>query len=153
MTDHRPDDVRWFTPSLTRPQPVAIAEWVRRSLFVIPACGVVVGTVGALAASRAGVGDIGWLPTGGDTTVTDARTILGAIATGTITALSLVLTVSLVAVQLAAGQLSPRTVADYLGDRFQQITIAAVLGTAAYSLSALRTVGGGPGRVCRAAGT
>ena len=146
MSEPRPDDPRWFTPSVTRPQPVAIAEWLRRSLFVIPACGVLVGTLGAVAASRATWIDVGWVPTVGDTTVTDARTILGAIATGTITALSLVLTVSLVAVQLAAGQLSPRTVADYLGDRFQQITIAAVLGTAAYSLSALRTVGGGPGR-------
>ena len=142
MTDPRPDDARWFTPSVTRPQPVAIAEWLRRSLFVIPACGVLVGTLGAVAASRATWIDVGWVPTVGDTTVTDARTILGAIATGTITALSLVLTVSLVAVQLAAGQLSPRTVPDYLGHRFQQVTIAVVLGTAAYSLSALRTVGG-----------
>ena len=28
MSEPRPDDPRWFTPSVTRPQPVAIAEWL-----------------------------------------------------------------------------------------------------------------------------
>ena len=61
-------------------------------------------------------------------------------ATATITVVTLVLTLTLVAIQLAAGQLSPRTIVNFLGDRFQQTTVGVVLGTAAFSLVALRAL-------------
>lgn len=132
-------------PRLRWLQPAAVAQWARSSLFVLPGTGVLLGALLAeilVRIDRAGGAD--WLPTHYETTVDNARAVLAAVATGTITVVTLVLTFTLVAVQLAAGQMSPRTISDYLDDRFQQVTIAFVLGTATYSLVALRAVRAAP---------
>jgi uncharacterized membrane protein len=109
---------------------------------VLPGTFVVAGVVAAEVAIRSDrAGFARWLPSAYETTVVNARSVLGAIATGTITVVTLVLTLTLIAIQLAAGQLSPRTIIDYLEDRFQQVAIGIILGTAAYSLAALRALG------------
>ncbi len=118
-----------------------LAERLRRNLFVIPGLCLVFGAAAAEAIvrlDRAGVG--GWLPSSYETTADDARAVLSAIAAGTITVVTLVLTLTLVAIQLAAGQLSPRTIVNFLGDRFQQVTVGVVLGTATLSLFGLRSL-------------
>lgn len=119
-----------------------LAERLRRNLFVIP--GICLFFGGLLAEifvrlDRAGVGS--WLPASYETSHDDARAVLSAIATGTITMVTLVLTLTLVAIQLASGQLSPRTIVNFLGDRFQQVTVGVVLGTATLSLFGLRSLG------------
>ncbi|NNE95639.1 MAG: DUF2254 domain-containing protein [Acidimicrobiales bacterium] len=120
----------------------AMWERVRQSLFVIPGVCIVVGIGLAeltVRLDRAGAGS--WLPDSYETTSEDARAVLSAIATGTITMVTLVLTLTLVAIQLASGQLSPRTIINFLGDRFQQATVGVVIGTATLSLFALRALG------------
>jgi uncharacterized membrane protein len=54
-------------------------------------------------------------------TPSDAQTILSVFASGMVSLTSLVLTVTLVVVQLAMGQFSPRIVAALLTDRFSQL--------------------------------
>lgn len=73
-------------------------------------------------------------------TVGSSRSILSAIAGGTITAASIVFSLTLVAVQLAASQFSPRVLRGFLGDRFQQLVMGTVIGTFSYSLLVLREV-------------
>lgn len=85
------------------------------------------------------------LPSFFQTTVESSRAILAAIAGGTITAASIVFSLTLVAVQLAASQFSPRVLQGFLGDRFQQIVMGTVVGTFSFSLFVLREVSSAPG--------
>lgn len=80
------------------------------------------------------------LPAWFGATVESSRAILSAVAGGTITAASIVFSLTLVAVQLAASQFSPRVLRGFLGDRFQQIVMGTVVGTFSYSLLVLREV-------------
>jgi uncharacterized membrane protein len=75
-----------------------------------------------------------------ETTVENGRAILAAVAGGLITSITLLLSMMLVAVQLASSQFSPRTARDWLGDRTQQFAIGLVLGAAVFALLALREV-------------
>lgn len=75
-----------------------------------------------------------------ETTVESGRAILAAVAGGLITSITLLLSMMLVAIQLASSQFSPRTARDWLGDRTQQLAIGLVLGAAVFSLLALREV-------------
>lgn len=135
--------MRWQrgVTELRKLQPTAVAEAFRQSLVAIPALCLVVGVALSeltIRIDRSGVRE--WLPESYETSSENARVVLGAIATGTITVVTLVLTLTLVAIQLAAGQLSPRTIANFLGDRFQQATVGVVLGTATFSLLSLRAI-------------
>ncbi len=130
-----------FRPTLRFFQPAALTERIRQSLFAIPFLCLVVAGVLAEVMIRLDRNDVGaWLPDEYETSAENARAVLGAIATGTITVVTLVLTLTLVAIQLAAGQLSPRTIVNFLGDRFQQATVGVVIGTAAFSLLGLRSL-------------
>jgi uncharacterized membrane protein len=75
----------------------------------------------------------------------DAQAILTTIATSVVTLTSMVLTVTLVAVQLAMGQFSPRIVRALLDDRGNQLAIAIFGATFTFSVFSLRAVGTGPG--------
>ena len=72
------------------------------------------------------------------TTVASARSVLTALAGGLITSFTLLLSMMLVAVQLASSQFSPRTLRNWIGDRSQQTAIGFVLGTTVYCLLVLR---------------
>ena len=73
------------------------------------------------------------------TTVESARAVFAALAGGLITSVTLVLSMTLVAVQLASTQFSPRALRDWLGDRLLQHTVGLALGTTVFSLLALRS--------------
>ncbi|HUS42874.1 MAG TPA: DUF2254 domain-containing protein [Ilumatobacteraceae bacterium] len=77
----------------------------------------------------------GWL----ETTVDSARSVFTAMAGGLITSITLLLSMMLVAVQLASTQFSPRTLRDWLGNRTLQHAIGLVLGTTVFCLLALRS--------------
>ncbi len=84
------------------------------------------------------------------TTVGSARSVFAALAGGLITAITLLLSMTLITVQLASSQFSPRTVRDWIGDRTLQNTVGLALGSAVFSLLALRstrTFGDGQGAV------
>ena len=74
------------------------------------------------------------------TTASSASSILSTIAGGLITAVTLLLSLVLVTVQLASSQFSPRTLPNWIGDRTQQRTIGMVLGTAVFCLVVLREI-------------
>jgi uncharacterized membrane protein len=69
-----------------------------------------------------------------------AQTVLSAIATSMVTLTSIVLTVTLVAVQLAMGQFSPRIVRALQSDRRTQLAVGLFVATFAYSILTLRAV-------------
>jgi uncharacterized membrane protein len=70
------------------------------------------------------------------------QTILTASSTSLVTLTSVVLSLTLVAVQLAMGQFSPRIVRSILQDRRSQLAVGLFIGTLAYSLTVLREVNG-----------
>ena len=79
------------------------------------------------------------LPSWLETTVDSARSVFSAMAGGLITSITLLLSMMLVAVQLASTQFSPRTLRDWLGNRTLQHAIGLVLGTTVFCLLALRS--------------
>jgi uncharacterized membrane protein len=70
------------------------------------------------------------------------QTILTGASTALVTLTSVVLSLTLVAVQLAMGQFSPRIVRSILQDRRSQLAVGLFIGTLAYSLTVLREVNG-----------
>ncbi|GAA1469040.1 DUF2254 domain-containing protein [Microbacterium thalassium] len=69
-----------------------------------------------------------------------ARAVLSAIAGSLITAASLTFSLTVVALQLASSQASPRLLRMFASDRMVHATLAMFLGTFAYALTVLRTV-------------
>lgn len=72
-----------------------------------------------------------------------ARQILAIIAQSTVQLTGLVLSLSLVVIQLAMGQFSPRIVRSLLNDRRSQWAIGIFVGTVAFTLLSIRRVGEG----------
>jgi len=69
-----------------------------------------------------------------------ARTVLSAIGGSLITVTSLTFSLTVVTLQLASSQFSPRLLRTFSRDPFVHRTLALFLGTFAYSLVVLRTV-------------
>jgi uncharacterized membrane protein len=75
-------------------------------------------------------------------TPSDAQTILSTVASAMASMTTLVLTVTLVAVQLAMGQFSPRIVGALLTDRFSQFSIGLFATTFVVAVGTLREIRG-----------
>src|SRR5690242_6263542 len=101
-----------------------LQRFVRTSLWLLPIGCLAAGAllaVGTLAVDRAtGYRLVPQALTG---TPSDAQTILSSFAGALVSLTTLVLTVTLVAVQLAMGQFSPRIVGALLTDRWSQLAI------------------------------
>lgn len=78
-------------------------------------------------------------------TIDDAREVLGTITTAMMTVTSLTFSLTVVTLQLASGQYSPRLLRTFARDRFVQITMGLFLATFAYALTVLKNVQNGPG--------
>ncbi len=72
-----------------------------------------------------------------------ARTLLDAIASSLITVTSLTFSLTVVTLQLASSQFSPRLLRTFTSDIFVQTTLAIFLSTFTYSLTVLRGVRSG----------
>ena len=70
-----------------------------------------------------------------------ARTVLQVIAGSLITVAGLTFSITMVVLQLASSQFSPRILRTFFGDRVTQITIGVYVGTFAYALLVLRETG------------
>ena len=70
-----------------------------------------------------------------------ARTVLSVIAGSLITVAGLTFSITMVVLQLASSQFSPRLLRTFFGDRVTQITIGTYVGTFVYSILVLRAVG------------
>ncbi len=69
-----------------------------------------------------------------------AREVLGAIATSLITVTSLTFSLTVITLQLASSQYTPRLLRTFAADRFVQRTLALFLATFVYALTVLSTV-------------
>lgn len=72
-----------------------------------------------------------------------ARAVLSAVAGSLITVTSLTFSLTVVTLQLASSQFSPRLLRTFTRDRFVHVTLAMFLGTFGYALTVLRTVRSG----------
>ena len=79
----------------------------------------------------------GWLYDGG---ATGARTLLGTVAGATIGVAGTVFSITIAALSLAAGQMGPRLLRNFVRDRGNQATLGMLLGTFCYTLVVLRSI-------------
>ncbi len=121
----------------------ALAERVRASLFFVPLAFVVFAVVLAQATLLldstidAAPSDF---PLGVTSTVASARAVLGTVAGATITVAGIAFSVSLLVIQQASSQYSPRVLHGLFRDPFNKRVIGVTVGTFAYCLIILRAV-------------
>ncbi len=120
-----------------------LAERWRESLFVVPTlfvlAGIALGQAG-IALDRHISADNAELPLALTSTVASARAVLSTVAGATITVAGIAFSVSLLTIQLASSQYSPRVVSGLFRDPFNKRVIGVVVGTFAYCLVVLRSV-------------
>ncbi len=121
----------------------ALLERARSSLFLVPMISVVLAIILAwlgIAVDR-GLDDSGsGLPLAFTSTVDSARTLLSTVAGATITFAGIAFSVSLLTIQQAANQHSPRVVHTLFRDPFNKRVMGLVVGTFTYCLLILRSV-------------
>lgn len=123
-----------------------VGERITQSLFFLPATCLLGGAVLArLMVALDGRLSTADLPEFLVSTVDSARAVLSVVAGGTITLMAIVVSLTLVAVQIASAQFTPRALRSFLGDRFQQLTIGLLAGTVTYALVVLSEVQRAPG--------
>jgi uncharacterized membrane protein len=71
-----------------------------------------------------------------------ARSVLSAVASSTLTLAGLVFSVTILVLQLASSQFSPRALRTFLKDRPSQLTLGTLVGTFIYALLGLRNAWG-----------
>lgn len=125
----------------------SVRDGFRTQLWPIPAIAVVAAVLCGLGLPRLDAavdGDLqrigGWL-FGGDADA--ARSLLGTVASSLITVTSLTFSLTVVTLQLASSQFSPRLLRTFTGDLFVQSTLGLFLATFAYALTVLRAVRSG----------
>jgi uncharacterized membrane protein len=74
-------------------------------------------------------------------TAGDARDLLIVVSATMITVTGLVFSLSVVALQIASSQFSPRLLRGFLRDRGNQVVLSVFVGTFAYATAGLHTVG------------
>ncbi|MDO8381551.1 MAG: DUF2254 domain-containing protein [Microbacterium sp.] len=132
-------------PSAWRGWWATLSEAIDSRLWPVPVGTVVVAVVIGILLPRLDLIVDQELPNAVDSVVFNggaetARTVLSSIAGSLITATSLTFSLTVVALQLASSQASPRVLRLFARDRQVHWTLAAFLGTFAYSLTVLRSV-------------
>lgn len=120
-----------------------LLERLRSSLFFVPMSAVVAAAalgLGLLAVDRRVDVTVATLPFGFTSTVESARTLLGALAAATISFAGVAFSVSLLILQQASSQYSPRVVHTLFRDPFNKRVMALVIGTFTYCIVVLRSV-------------
>src|SRR6187551_54222 len=125
-----------------RVQRFRLRHLAQTRLWLLPLMCVLAGIGLAVALLSVDRSIVGTAVTGSAASV---QTILTVAATALVTLTSVVLSLTLVAVQLAMGQFSPRIVRAILHDRRSQLAVGLFIGTFAYSMTVLREVSSGAG--------
>lgn len=86
---------------------------------------------------RGATAQTAWAFTGG---VASAQLILTTIATAVLSFTGLVFSITIVALQLASSQFSPRVLRTFLRDRGTQVTLGVFVGTFVYTIVVLQSV-------------
>jgi uncharacterized membrane protein len=115
-----------------------IREYLRESLWVVPALGAVIGILGA--AVLISIDSHVTVPSNWSYSPSTASTVLSAIV-GAVAALTgFVVTVTVLVVQMASGSISPRSMRLWYRDPVLKGSLALLVGTLAYSFSLLRRI-------------
>lgn len=123
---------------------VRVTEALGRRSWIIPLAGVVAGIGLSFATVAIDRHHGSLLPSGLIANATAAQQILTTITSAVVPLTTTVLTVTLVAIQLAMGQFSPRIVRALLDERRDQFAIAVFGATFAFCLFSLRAIETGP---------
>lgn len=118
----------------------ALLIWSRNTFWLVPAACVAMALALALVLPR--LEDLipsALLFPGGPE---GARSVLGSIATSMISITGLVFSITIVALQLVAGQFTSRVMRDFLRDRLIQWTLGIFVATFTYALALQRSVRG-----------
>jgi uncharacterized membrane protein len=117
-----------------------LREWRRESLWLWPSIAAIAAWVGGDLAAR----DLrsftlhqGLFPTNLD----DARTLLATIATALLTFTGVVFSITLVALQMASTQYSPRILRTFVRKPVTKLALSTFIATFVYSLTLLARVG------------
>ena len=119
-----------------------VSDWVRGALWVLPTASVVVFLLAGAVLSRVQVEEgspLAALAFQG--TAEDARSLLIVVSSTMITVTGLVFALTIVALQIASGQYSPRLLRNFMRDRGTQLVLSIFVGAFAYSTAGLYTVG------------
>ncbi|MEU7168247.1 DUF2254 domain-containing protein [Streptomyces morookaense] len=120
---------------------VALGEYLRGALWVLPGAAAALALVAGSLLSRVRIApDSVWHPLAFAGTADDARQALITIASTVVTVIALVLGLTIVTLQLASTQFSPRLLRNFLRDRPNQVVLATFVATFAYSTAGLYTV-------------
>ena len=115
-----------------------LAERLRSQLWPIPALAAALALLLGVAASAirapAGSGPVGADPA-------SARGILEVLAGSSLTVVALVLSLQVVALQLAASQYSPRLLRTYARDWVVQVSLGVLIATFVFSITTLALFG------------
>ena len=123
-----------------------LLDTVRESLWFMPALWVVVcGAVafGLVALDHAAPEISASVPLVFGGGPESARGLLSSIASSMITVVGVVFSITIVALQLASSQYSPRVLRNFMRDRVSQVVLGSFIGAFVYSVLVLRTVRSG----------
>jgi uncharacterized membrane protein len=131
--------VKALRPESTNGFRVVLAqEWVRERFWVVPTALLVAGMAVGVAVSRAdsipGVDKVGG---GLPVRAGSAEALLGIIAASMLTFVGVVFTITLVALQLASAQLSPRVIRTFVRSGITKLAFGLFLATFAYAIVVL----------------
>jgi uncharacterized membrane protein len=119
-----------------------IWDWVAGALWVLPTLSVGAFLLAGAVLSRVEVDpDSPWADLAFQGTADDARSLLIVVSSTMITVTGLVFALTIVALQIASGQYSPRLLRNFMRDRGTQLVLSIFVGAFAYSTAGLFTVG------------
>jgi uncharacterized membrane protein len=122
-------------------------DYLGGALWVLPAVSVVVFLLAGALLSRVEVGsDSPLAALAFQGTADEARSLLIVVSSTMITVTGLVFALTIVALQIASGQYSPRLLRNFMRDRGTQLVLSIFVGAFAYSTAGLYTVGVQGGR-------
>ncbi len=130
--------------SSRRGKAATVIDYLRSSLWPLPTLAIAVSIVAAVVTttvdrSVAGLPDVyASVIFGGDAAA--ARSVLEAVAGSVITVTALTFSLTVVTLQLASSQFSPRLLRMFTRDRVVQGTLSLFLGTFVFTLTVLRVV-------------
>lgn len=116
---------------------------IRASLWALPVTAVLGATILAIGAAQIRISNTGnpaWYLFSGD--AGDVSNFLANLTSAVMTLATLVISITMVVLTLAAQQLGPRLIASFMSDQRTQMALALFVGTAAYLLILLRITSG-----------
>ena len=117
-------------------------DYLAGALWVLPTLSVVGFLVAGAVLSRVEVDDGSpWSSLAFQGTAEDARSLMIVVSSTMITVTGLVFALTIVALQIASGQYSPRLLRNFMRDRGTQLVLSIFVGAFAYSTAGLYTVG------------